>query len=76
MGCGLRHHGLRGDEPAATSGLPVSKGTFSWGGAATTGFWIDHEEEIVGISHTQLMPVTTYPVRALMQLLTYQAIID
>ncbi len=60
----------------ATSGLPVSKGTFSWGGAATTGFWIDHEEEIVGISHTQLTPSGTYPVRELMQLLTYQAIVD
>ena len=60
----------------ATSGLPVSNGTFSWGGAATTGFWIDHEEEIVGISHTQLTPSGTYPVRELMQLLTYQAIVD
>ena len=60
----------------ATSGLPVSVGTYGWGGAATTGFWIDHEEEIVGISHTQLTPSGTYPVRELMQLLTYQAIID
>ncbi len=60
----------------ATSGLPVSKGTFSWGGAATTGFWIDREEEIVGIVHTQLTPSGTYPVRELMQILTYQAIVD
>ena len=60
----------------ATSGLPVSKGTYSWGGAATTHFWIDHEEEIVGLVHTQLLPDGTYPVRELMQLLTYQAIID
>jgi CubicO group peptidase (beta-lactamase class C family) len=60
----------------ATSALPVSKGTYSWGGAATTHFWIDHEEEIVGLVHTQLLPDGTYPVRELMQLLTYQAIID
>ena len=60
----------------ATSGLPVSVGTYGWGGAATTGFWIDHEEEIVGIVHTQLTPSGTYPVRELMQLLTYQAIVD
>ena len=60
----------------ATSGLPVSTGTFGWGGAATTGFWVDHEEEIVGIVHTQLTPSGTYPVRELMQQLTYQAIID
>ena len=60
----------------ATSGLPVSAGTYGWGGAATTGFWVDHEEELVGIVHTQLTPSGTYPVRQLMQLLTYQAIID
>ena len=60
----------------ATSGLPVSVGTFSWGGAATTGFWVDQEEDIVGIAHTQLTPSGTYPVMELMQLLTYQALID
>ena len=60
----------------ATAGLPVSKGTFGWGGAATTHFWVDHEEELVGIVHTQLLPDGTYPVRELMQSLTYQAVID
>jgi len=60
----------------ATAGLPVSKGTYSWGGAATTHFWVDPEEELVGIVHTQLLPDGTYPVRQLMQLLTYQAIVD
>ena len=60
----------------ATAGLPVSKGTYGWGGAATTHFWIDHTEELLGIVHTQLLPDGTYPVRELMQLLTYQAIID
>ena len=61
---------------AATSGLPVSEGTFSWGGAASTHFWVDHEEELVGIVHTQLLPDGTYPMSELMQLLTYQAIVD
>jgi len=60
----------------ATAGLPVSKGTFSWGGAATTHFWVDYEEDILGIVHTQLLPDGTYPVRQLMQLLTYQAIVE
>ena len=60
----------------ATSGLPVSPGTYAWGGAATTHFWVDHKEELVGIVHTQLLPDGTYPVRDLMQLLTYQAIVD
>ena len=60
----------------ATSGLPASRGTYAWGGAATTHFWVDHEEELVGIVHTQLLPDGTYPVRDLMQVLTYQAIVD
>ena len=60
----------------ATYGLPVSKGTYSWGGAATTHFWVDHEAQLVMLVHTQLVPDGTYPVAELMQLLTYQAIID
>lgn len=60
----------------ALAGLPVSKGVFSWGGAATTHFWVDAEEELLGIVHTQLLPDGTYPVRQLMQLLTYQAMVD
>jgi CubicO group peptidase (beta-lactamase class C family) len=62
-------------DPALT-GLPLSKGVFSWGGAATTHFWVDPEEDLVGIVLTQLTPDGTYPVSQLMQLLTYQAIID
>ena len=60
----------------AIAGLPVSPGTYGWGGAATTHFWVDLEEQLVGIVHTQLMPDGTYPVRELMQLTTYQALID
>ena len=60
----------------ATAGLPMSKGTYGWGGAASTHFWVDHEEDLVGIIHTQLLPDGTYPVQQLMQLTTYQAIID
>jgi len=60
----------------ALTGLPVSKGAFSWGGAASTHFWIDNKDDLIGIVHTQLLPDGTYPVRELMQLATYQAIID
>ena len=60
----------------ALTGLPVSKGVYSWGGAASTHFWIDNKEDLIGIVHTQLLPDGTYPVRELMQLATYQAIID
>ncbi len=42
------------DLPA--SGAPGSAGIFGWGGAATTQFWIDPEEEMLGIFMTQFMP--------------------
>jgi len=61
---------------AALTGLPISNGVFSWGGAATTHFWVDPQEDLVGIVLTQLLPDGTYPIRELMQVLTYQAIVE
>jgi CubicO group peptidase (beta-lactamase class C family) len=37
-------------------GTPVSKGTFSWGGAAGTSFWIDPVEDIIGVFMVQIRP--------------------
>ncbi len=53
---------------------PGSDGTFSWGGLASTFFWIDSEEEIIAIQATQLMPSSTYPMRLQYQQLVYAAI--
>ncbi|MEN6543928.1 serine hydrolase domain-containing protein [Parvibaculum sp.] len=53
-----------------------SVGNYSWGGAASTYFWIDPEEELVAILMTQLMPSSTYPLRPQMQQLVYAAIED
>lgn len=74
-GLGFGLAGFVVTEPALT-GIPMSKGTYSWGGAATTHFWVDREQELVGIVLTQLLPDGTYPVRQRMQQLTYQAIIE
>ena len=73
MGFGLT--GFVVTDPGLT-GIPMSKGTFSWSGAATTHFWVDPKEELVGLILTQLLPAETYPMRHLMQQLTYQAIVD
>ncbi|MGB3808953.1 MAG: serine hydrolase domain-containing protein [Parvibaculum sp.] len=51
-----------------------SVGNFSWGGAASTYFWIDPEEDIVAILMTQLYPSSTYPLRPQLQQLVYAAI--
>ncbi|MGB5950426.1 MAG: serine hydrolase domain-containing protein [Parvibaculum sp.] len=51
-----------------------SAGNLSWGGAASTYFWIDPEEDLVAILMTQLMPSSTYPLRPQLQQLVYAAI--
>ena len=53
-----------------------SVGEYAWGGAASTMFWIDPREELVGMLFTQLIPSSTYPLRREMKALTYQALID
>jgi len=51
-----------------------SEGSYSWGGAASTYFWIDPAEDLLAIFMTQLMPSDAYPMRAQLQQLTYAAI--
>jgi CubicO group peptidase (beta-lactamase class C family) len=50
-------------EPQLT-GVPASAGTFSWGGAASTFFWVDREEQIAVVFMTQLVLSETWPLRA------------
>ena len=56
--------------------VPGSPGDFSWGGAASTYFWVDRQQGLVGLFLTQLAPSDAYPLRDLMRTLTYQAIVD
>ena len=51
-----------------------SLGTYSWGGLASTTFWIDPAEELIGILMTQL--IGDSPFHAQFRVLTYQSIID
>lgn len=53
--------------------IPGSPGDFSWGGAASTYFWIDPREELTTIFMTQLMPSTTYTIRRELRTLVYSA---
>jgi len=55
---------------------PVTAGSYSWGGAASTYFWIDPQEELIGILMTQLIPSTAYPIRPQLQTLAYAAITE
>ena len=58
----------------AATMAPGSVGTFSWGGLASTFFWIDYEEELIGLQATQMIPSGCYPLRPQMQQLVYAAI--
>ena len=53
-------------------GAMSSAGTYFWGGAAGTVFWIDPVEDIVGIGMLQLMG-SPWPFRREMMVMTYQA---
>jgi CubicO group peptidase (beta-lactamase class C family) len=61
--------------PAQTL-LPGSVGEFSWGGAATTSFWIDPAEELIAIFMTQVLPSSAYPIRRELRTMVYSAITD
>ncbi len=52
-----------------------SAGLFGWGGAATTNFWVDPKEELIGLFMTQLMQ-NPYPILQDFNILVYQAIVD
>jgi CubicO group peptidase (beta-lactamase class C family) len=61
---------------AAKNKSLVSEGTFAWGGAASTAFWVDPAEDLTVGFYTQLLPSGTYPIRRDLQQLVYQALVD
>jgi CubicO group peptidase (beta-lactamase class C family) len=58
------------------TGLPASVGSFGWGGAFCTYFWVDPKEEMVGILMAQVRPYTHLNIRQEFQVLACQAIVD
>ncbi len=72
-GCGFGLGFAVVTDVAETHG-PGSLGTYSWGGLASTTFWIDPVEELIGILMTQL--IGDSPFHAQFRVLTYQAITD
>jgi CubicO group peptidase (beta-lactamase class C family) len=53
-----------------------SAGAYGWGGAASTVFWVDPDEDLTAMFFTQLLPETTYPVRTQLRQLVYSALVD
>jgi CubicO group peptidase (beta-lactamase class C family) len=58
------------------SGVIGSAGDYSWGGAASTIFWVDPAEELVVVFMTQLLPSGTFDFRNQLKALVYPAIVD
>ncbi|HRW03859.1 MAG TPA: serine hydrolase domain-containing protein [Caldilineaceae bacterium] len=56
--------------------LPGSVGNYGWGGAANTNFWVDPQEDLLGIIMLQFMPSGTYPVVPDFRIMTYAALVD
>ena len=56
--------------------VPGSVGDFSWGGMASTFFWIDRVNEFSSVFFTQLSPSSSYPSRAELKALVLGALID
>jgi len=53
-----------------------SAGELTWGGAASTAFWIDPSEELTVSFYTQMLPSSTYPIRSQLRQLVYQTLVD
>ena len=57
-------------------GVVASQGDFSWGGAASTAFYVDPVEDLTVSFYTQLLPSSTLPIRNHLRALVNQALVD
>ena len=74
-GCGFGL-GFRVVMDIAQHGILASEGTYSWGGSASTVFWVDPDEELIAILMTQLIPSGQHDIWREFQVAIYQALIE
>ena len=58
------------------NGQPGSVGSFGWGGAYHTTYWVDPAEQMVCVLMTQLMPAGGSDLHAKFRTMVYQAIVE
>ncbi|GAA3560513.1 serine hydrolase domain-containing protein [Amycolatopsis ultiminotia] len=73
FGFGLGFSVLLDAAKAKTLSTP---GEYAWGGAASTAFWVDPDEDLTVAFYTQLLPSSSYPIRHQLRQLVYQALVD
>lgn len=71
MGFGLGFSVL---QDAVANRLIASEGEFAWGGAASTGFWVDPAEDLTCVIMTQQLPSSTYPIRRELRNVVYSCL--
>ena len=57
-------------------GVLAHEGDYSWGGAASTAFYVDPVEDVTVSFYTQLLPSSTLPVRNYLRTLVNQSLVD
>lgn len=73
MGFGL---GFATVESRTQNRSTMSNGSFMWGGAASTTFWVDPAQDLTATFFTQLLPSSTYAIRRILAQGVYQALKD
>ncbi len=58
------------------NGLPGTPGTYGWGGAYLTGYWVDPVEKLVGVFMTQLLPSGGIDIKNKFKAMAYQSIVE
>jgi len=58
------------------SKMMTTEGSFYWGGAASTLFWVDPIEDLEVSFFTQMLPSSTFELRAELSTLVYQSVVD
>jgi CubicO group peptidase (beta-lactamase class C family) len=66
--------GVTADAVAAK--VTSTAGEFTWGGYASTAFWVDPVEQVTAHFYTQLVPSSTYPIRTELRQLVHAALVD
>jgi CubicO group peptidase (beta-lactamase class C family) len=61
---------------AVETGFMCSEGNHGWSGAASTHFWLDPQEQLIGLLLLQYFPYGTYPVTEDFRTAVYQALVD
>ncbi len=63
-------------EDIGRAGILTSRGEYNWGGAAGTKFWIDPQEQLIGVYMVQILPHTGLTFGNEFKILAYQSIAD